>query len=88
MADMTQSTTPRRSGRGFASMDAEKQRAISSKGGRAAHRSGNAHEFDSQQAREAGRLGGRARAANARRRMETQGGQSMQGMESGNERTH
>jgi len=68
MADMTQTTTPRRSGRGFASMDAEKQRAISSKGGRAAHRSGNAHEFDSQQAREAGRLGGRARAANARRR--------------------
>ncbi|WP_229792485.1 KGG domain-containing protein [Cognatilysobacter bugurensis] len=61
-----------RSGRGFASMDPEKQRAISSKGGRAAHRSGNAHEFDSQQAREAGRLGGRARAANARRRMQAE----------------
>lgn len=74
MADMTQApTTDRpRSGRGFASMDAEKQRAISSKGGRAAHRSGNAHEFDSQQAREAGRLGGRARAANARRRMQNE----------------
>lgn len=74
MAEMTQqSTSPRRSGRGFASMDPDKQRAISSKGGRAAHRSGNAHEFDSQQAREAGRLGGRARAANARRRMDGQG---------------
>jgi hypothetical protein len=74
MADMTQAPTNDRprSGRGFASMDAEKQRAISSKGGRAAHRSGNAHEFDSQQAREAGRLGGRARAANARRRMQAE----------------
>ncbi len=74
MADMTQAPSSERprSGRGFASMDAEKQRAISSKGGRAAHRSGNAHEFDSQQAREAGRLGGRARAANARRRMQAQ----------------
>ena len=80
MADMTQAPTNDRprSGRGFASMDAEKQRAISSKGGRAAHRSGNAHEFDSQQAREAGRLGGRARAANARRRMQAEntGGES------------
>jgi general stress protein YciG len=76
MADMTQAPTNDRprSGRGFASMDAEKQRAISSKGGRAAHRSGNAHEFDSQQAREAGRLGGRARAANARRRMQAENG--------------
>lgn len=74
MADMTQSPSNdrQRSGRGFASMDPEKQRAISSKGGRAAHRSGNAHEFDSQQAREAGRLGGRARAANARRRMQAE----------------
>jgi uncharacterized protein len=73
MADMTQASgnDRQRSGRGFASMDPEKQRAISSKGGRAAHRSGNAHEFDSQQAREAGRLGGRARAANARRRMQS-----------------
>lgn len=74
MADMTQASgnDRQRSGRGFASMDPDKQRAISSKGGRAAHRSGNAHEFDSQQAREAGRLGGRARAANARRRMQAE----------------
>jgi len=44
--------------RGFASMDDEKQRQIASEGGRAAHRSGNAHEFDSEEAREAGRKGG------------------------------
>jgi uncharacterized protein len=51
------------SGRGFASMDAAKQRAIASAGGRAAHRSGNAHEFDVDEAREAGRRGGLARSA-------------------------
>jgi len=45
--------------RGFASMDEEKQRAIASEGGRAAHESGNAHEFTSEEAREAGRKGGR-----------------------------
>lgn len=46
--------------RGFAAMDPEKQREIASKGGRAAHESGNAHEFSSQEAREAGRKGGEA----------------------------
>lgn len=49
--------------RGFASMDAAKQRAIASAGGRAAHRSGNAHEFSTEEAREAGRRGGLARSA-------------------------
>ncbi|MEC3890403.1 KGG domain-containing protein [Xanthomonas campestris] len=44
--------------RGFASMDEDKQREIASKGGKAAHASGNAHEFDSEEAREAGRKGG------------------------------
>ncbi len=47
--------------RGFASMDAEKQREIASKGGKAAHEKGTAHEFDSEEAREAGRKGGQAR---------------------------
>ncbi|KFN50179.1 hypothetical protein P873_08040 [Arenimonas composti TR7-09 = DSM 18010] len=47
-------------GRGFAGMDPERQREIASEGGKAAHRSGNAHEFDSQEAREAGRKGGEA----------------------------
>ena len=47
-------------GRGFAGMDPEKQREIASKGGRAAHAKGTAHEFTSDEAREAGRKGGQA----------------------------
>ncbi|WP_211302413.1 KGG domain-containing protein [Nannocystis exedens] len=39
-------------------MDAEKQREIARKGGRAAHEKGTAHEFDSEEARAAGRKGG------------------------------
>ena len=46
--------------RGFASMDAAKQREIASKGGRAAHQKGTAHEFTSDEARVAGRKGGEA----------------------------
>jgi general stress protein YciG len=46
--------------RGFASMDASKQREIASKGGRAAHSKGTAHEFTSDEARVAGRKGGEA----------------------------
>ena len=48
------------SNRGFASMDEDRQREIASEGGRAAHESGNAHEFTSEEAREAGRKGGEA----------------------------
>ena len=44
--------------RGFASMSAEKQREIASKGGRAAHLKGTAHEWTSEEARRAGRKGG------------------------------
>jgi uncharacterized protein len=44
--------------RGFASMDPSKQKEIASKGGRAAHQKGTAHEFTSGEAREAGRKGG------------------------------
>jgi general stress protein YciG len=44
--------------RGFASMSAEKQREIASKGGRAAHLKGTAHEWTSDEARKAGRKGG------------------------------
>ncbi len=51
-------------GRGFASMDPAKQREIASKGGKAAHAKGTAHEFTSQEAREAGRKGGQARGKN------------------------
>ena len=56
-------STPRSKGssnRGFASMDPEQQRAIASKGGKAAHQQGVAHEFNSEEAREAGRKGGEA----------------------------
>lgn len=48
-------------GHGFASMDPDKQREIASKGGKAAHEKGTAHEFTSEEAREAGRKGGQAR---------------------------
>ena len=57
--DMTEDSAARtRSNRGFASMDRGKQREIASKGGRAAHQKGTAHEFDSSEARAAGRKGG------------------------------
>jgi hypothetical protein len=48
----------RKQRRGFASMSAEKQREIASKGGRAAHEKGTAHEWSSGEARTAGRKGG------------------------------
>jgi general stress protein YciG len=41
-------------------MDEDRQREIASKGGRAAHEKGTAHEFSSEEAREAGRKGGQA----------------------------
>jgi hypothetical protein len=44
------------SNRGFASMDPQKQREIASEGGKAAHASGNAHEFNSEEARRAGAM--------------------------------
>jgi len=39
-------------------MPPEKQRAIASQGGKAAHAKGTAHTWSSDEAREAGRLGG------------------------------
>lgn len=55
-----QSNQGNNDGRGFAGMDEDRQREIASEGGRAAHASGNAHEFDSQEARRAGQKGGEA----------------------------
>ena len=55
--------------RGFASMDRSKQREIASKGGKAAHQKGTAHEWTSEEAREAGRKGG---MASHRRKQEQQ----------------
>jgi general stress protein YciG len=42
--------------RGFASMDPERQRAVASEGGKAAHEKGTAHEFTSEEARRAGSM--------------------------------
>jgi uncharacterized protein len=47
-----------KSNRGFASMETNKQRGIASKGGKAAHAQGRAHEFTVEEARSAGRKGG------------------------------
>ena len=55
MANQNQAST---CNRGFASMDENKQREIASQGGKAAHEKGTAHEFSSEEAREAGRKGG------------------------------
>jgi general stress protein YciG len=49
--------------RGFASMDPARQREIASKGGRAAHEQGRAHQWTPEEAREAGRKGGVASKA-------------------------
>ena len=53
-----------KSNRGFAAMDRQKQREIASKGGKAAHEKGTAHEFTSEEARAAGRKGGEAVSQN------------------------
>jgi uncharacterized protein len=45
--------------RGFASMSEEKRKEIARKGGKAAHEKGTAHEFTSEEAREAGKKGGK-----------------------------
>ncbi len=47
-----------KSRRGFAAMDANRQREIGSLGGKAAHAKGRAHEFSIEEARSAGRKGG------------------------------
>jgi general stress protein YciG len=54
--------------RGFAAMDPDKQRRIASKGGKAAHAKGYAHEWTQDEAREAGRKGGSAAHRNRRQR--------------------
>lgn len=51
-------------------MDRAKQREIASKGGKAAHQKGTAHEWTSEEARDAGRKGG---IASHRRRREAMG---------------
>lgn len=52
--------------RGFAGMTPEKQREISSKGGKAAHADGVAHKWNKETATAAGSKGGKATAAKKR----------------------
>src|SRR5438270_2439367 len=56
---------------GFAAMDPKKQREIASKGGRASHAKGTGYEFTSDEARIAGRKGGRASQKNRNRKDDT-----------------
>jgi uncharacterized protein len=49
---------------GFACLSAEVRKAISSKGGKAAHAMGKAHCFTSEEAQKAGRIGGKISHAN------------------------
>ena len=57
-AERAESNGGGKSRRGFASMDRTRQREIASKGGRAAHAKGTAHEWSSDEARTAGQKGG------------------------------
>ncbi len=60
--------------RGFAAMDRKLVSEIARKGGKAAHSAGTAHEFTSEEARVAGRKGGRATHAKRRKGSEPQPG--------------
>ena len=78
MAAPIEERRPRR--RGFAAMDRDRVKEIASKGGKAAHAAGTAHQFSSDEARNAGRKGGMAphvRRGGVRRRP-TESGASVQ----------
>jgi general stress protein YciG len=64
--DAADPSRPRRP-RGFAAIDRRLLSEIASKGGKAAHTAGTAHEFTSAEAREAGRKGGLATHAKRRK---------------------
>jgi uncharacterized protein len=72
--------------RGFASMDRAKQREIASKGGKAAHQKGTAHEWTSEEARDAGRKGGLASHRRRREQMLGGGGTAADDMSDGESR--
>jgi general stress protein YciG len=70
----TEERRPRR--RGFAAMERDRVKEIASKGGKAAHAAGTAHQFTSDEARVAGRKGGMAphvRRGGVRRRVSGEG---------------
>lgn len=71
----TPAEAPRPRRRGFAAMDRDRVKQIASKGGRAAHAAGTAHQFSSDEARVAGKKGGMAphvRRGGVRRRPTTE----------------
>jgi len=82
MSDVLKTRMPneRKERRGFASMTPEKQREIASKGGRAAHQKGTAHEWTSDEARSAGRKGGQISRGGRGRLVEDQPQPSEQGI--------
>ena len=58
-AEVAETETPKpRRPRGFAAMDRSKVSEIASKGGKAAHAAGTAHQFTTDEARAAGKKGG------------------------------
>jgi general stress protein YciG len=79
--EQQQRPAPRK--RGFGSMDPEKQRAIASQGGKAAHANGAAHRWTPEEASEKGRLGGLATAQDIEhmRRIASLGGKARKGFQ-------
>jgi len=80
-SEQARSAGERRERRGFASMSPEKQREIASKGGRAAHQKGTAHEWTSEEARSAGRKGGQISRGGRGRLVEETAGDTPHGAE-------
>ena len=78
------SSNGRRSNRGFAAMSPERQKQIAGEGGRAAHKLGVAHEWNSDEARKAGKKGGQIVSQNREHMSEIgrRGGQSSGGRRS------
>ena len=79
--DSSESENGRKSNRGFAAMSPERQKQIASEGGRAAHKLGVAHEWNSDEARKAGKKGGQIVSQNREHMSEIgrRGGQSSGG---------
>ena len=82
--EVSNSSNGRRSNRGFAAMSPERQKQIASEGGRAAHKLGVAHEWNSDEARKAGKKGGQIVSQNREHMSEIgrRGGQSSGGRRS------
>jgi general stress protein YciG len=59
--------------RGFAAMDPKLVSELATRGGKAAHRAGTAHEFTSEEARIAGRKGAMVTHAKRRAKLASQG---------------